>query len=202
MNKVQAWWYVTRAAGLTGYLLIWLSMVWGLAVSSHILQPVLESAFAYDFHEFLSWAGLAFVGLHVTVLMLDKYLTFSLAQVLIPFLDSYRPLWVGLGVISSYVLLLVTVTFYLRKQLGSGLFRGLHVLSLVGYVGATAHGLWAGTDSALGVTRILYAGSFLVVVFLTAHWLVLKWLSARERRAAEAKWQDRRRPRFQARSRP
>ena len=33
VNTVQAWWYVTRAAGLTSYVLLWLSMVWGMAIS-------------------------------------------------------------------------------------------------------------------------------------------------------------------------
>ena len=39
VNSVQAWWYVTRAAGLTSYILLWLSMVWGMAISTKILSP-------------------------------------------------------------------------------------------------------------------------------------------------------------------
>ena len=42
LDSVQIWWYVTRAAGLTGYFLIWLSMVWGFAIPSKIFQPILE----------------------------------------------------------------------------------------------------------------------------------------------------------------
>ena len=45
MDTVQLWWYVTRAAGLTGYFLLWLSMVWGLAIPSKIAQPVLDSPY-------------------------------------------------------------------------------------------------------------------------------------------------------------
>ena len=73
IDSLQFWWYLTRAAGLMGYFLIWLSTAWGLVVSSKILDSILERTFTYDFHEYLSWLGLAFIGIHVVVLMADKY---------------------------------------------------------------------------------------------------------------------------------
>ena len=184
LDSVQVWWYVTRAAGLTGYFLIWLSMVWGFAIPSKIFQPILEGIFSYDFHEHLSLLGLGFIVLHVIVLMFDKYLPFNLLQILIPFTDTYRPLWVGLGIISFYLMLLITMTFYLRAQIGSRAFRSIHLLSLVGYLGATAHGLFAGTDSALPITKFLYAGTFLVVIFFTVYWLAMRLLGKDQKSAA------------------
>jgi sulfoxide reductase heme-binding subunit YedZ len=177
IDTVQTWWYVTRAAGLTSYILLWLSTVWGMAIPTKILSPAVEGTYSYDFHEFLSLLGLGFVLLHVIVLALDKYLPFSIWQLLIPFINSYRPLWVGLGIIGFYLFLLVTLTFYMRQSIGTRAFRSIHMLSLFGYLGATLHGLFAGTDSALAVTKLLYGGTFLVVVFLTAYWLVLKALA-------------------------
>ena len=180
MDTVQAWWYITRAAGLTSYLLLWLSMVWGLAISTKFFHPAVDGTYSYDFHEFLSLLGLGFVLLHVVVLMLDQYLPFSIWQIMIPFIDTYRPFWVGLGIIGFYLSLLVTVTFYLRKAIGTKAFRSIHVLSLAGYLGATLHGLFAGTDSALPVAKILYGGTFLVIIFLTIYWLVMSGLNKRE----------------------
>ena len=174
MDTTQSWWYVTRAAGLTGYFLIWLSMAWGLAIPSKIVQPLVEGTFTYDFHEHLSLLGLGFVLLHIVVLLLDRFLPFTLLQLLIPFVDGYRPLWVGLGILSFYTFLVVTVTFYLRSQIGMKAFRAIHVFSLVGYLGATLHGLFAGTDASLPVTMFLYAGTFLSIVFLTVYWLVMR----------------------------
>jgi predicted ferric reductase len=189
MNTVQAWWYVTRAAGLMAYFLLWLSMVWGMAISTRIFHPAVEGGYSYDFHEYLSLLGLGFVLLHVIVLLFDQFLPFSVWQILIPFVDTYRPLWVGLGIIGFYLFLLVTITFYLRASIGTKAFRRIHFLSLLGYFGATLHGLFGGTDSALSITRLLYLGSFLVVVFLTLYWLgmiVLKrYLNARESRRLE-----------------
>jgi predicted ferric reductase len=180
-NSVQLWWYVTRAAGLTGYFLLWLSMVWGLAIPSKIVQSLLDGTYTYDFHEYLSLIGLGFVAIHVIVLMFDKYLPFNLIQILVPFTDTYRPFWVGLGIISFYIMLLVTITFYLRQLIGSKAFRAFHVLSLVGYLGATLHGLFAGTDSALPITNVLYFGTFLITLFLTVYWLVMRTLKPEAR---------------------
>jgi len=179
-NSLQFWWYLTRAAGLMGYFLLWLSTAWGLVVSSKILDSVLERTFTYDFHEWLSLLGLGFIAVHVVVLMADKYLPYSIWQVLIPFLSPYRPVWVGIGVIAFYLSLLVTVTFYLRKRIGMGAFRKIHYLSLVGYVGATLHGLYAGTDSALPMAAALYKGTALITLFLIVYWLVMLQLHRRE----------------------
>ncbi len=187
MNTVQSWWYVTRAAGLTSYFLLWLSMVWGMAISTRFFQPAVDGSYSYDFHEFLSLLGLGFVLLHVVVLPLDKYLPFNLLQILVPFVDTYRPVWVGLGIIGFYIFLLVTVTFYIRKMIGTRAFRWIHILSLGGYVGATLHGLFAGTDSALPITQVLYIGSALVVLFLTADWIVLGALTKREKAVVAAR---------------
>ncbi|HEY9152689.1 MAG TPA: hypothetical protein VIN60_07380 [Anaerolineales bacterium] len=187
LDSVQMWWYVTRAAALTGYLLMWLSMAWGLAIANKILSPAIEGTFTYDFHEFLSLLGIGFIILHVAVLYFDRFLPFTVIQTLIPFIDSYRPFWVGLGIIGFYLFLLVAITFYMRKSIGMQAFRAIHALSLVGYLGATLHGLFAGTDSALWMTQLLYAITFIVIVFLTAYWLIILGLNRREKAEAAAK---------------
>ena len=187
LDSVQMWWYVTRAAGLTGYFLLWLSMAWGLAIANKILSPAIEGTFTYDFHEFLSLLGIGFILLHVIVLYFDRFLPFDVAQTLIPFIDTYRPVWVGLGIIGFYLFLLVTVTFYMRKIIGTQAFRSIHALSLFGYLGATLHGLFAGTDSALWMTKFLYAITFIVIVFLTAYWLIILSLNKREKAEAAAR---------------
>jgi predicted ferric reductase len=179
-DSVQLWWYVTRASGLTAYSLLWLSMAWGLAIPSRIVQPVLEGTFTYDFHEYLSLMSLGFVFLHILVLMLDKYLPFNLIQILVPFTGTYRPFWVGLGIIGFYIFLLVTLTFYLRTQIGTQMFRSIHVLSLFGYLGTTLHGLFAGTDSALPIAKLLYVATSLTVLFLTVYWLIRRPLASKE----------------------
>jgi predicted ferric reductase len=93
---------------------------------------------------------------------------------------------VGVGVISFYIILLVTITFYLRNRIGRGAFRAIHVLSLVGYIGVTLHGYYSGTDTALPSMQILYKVTGLAVLFLTVYWLVLLGMRNAERRRQAA----------------
>jgi predicted ferric reductase len=167
-------WFITRAAGLTGYVLLWLSTAWGLVVSSKILDRVLHRSFSYDFHEFLSLLAIGFVALHVIVLLADQYLPFSLIQVLIPFVAPYRPVWVGMGVIAFYLTVLASATFYIRARIGARAFRLIHYSSFIAFLASALHGLLAGTDSSLPMTQFLYAGTLLSVVFLTTYWVVLR----------------------------
>jgi sulfoxide reductase heme-binding subunit YedZ len=165
-------WYVTRAAGITAYLLLWLSTVWGLLLPSRLLDGKLHGAFTFEFHQFISLLAIAFTFAHVIVLMFDQYAPFSLAQVLFPFLSTYRPLWTGIGILVFYIVLLVSVTFYLRDRIGSKVFRSLHLLSFLAFIGAAVHGLMAGTDSPLPTVQWMYTGTFLTVVFLTVYWVL------------------------------
>jgi predicted ferric reductase len=180
IDSLQFWWYLTRAAGLMGYFLIWLSTAWGLVVSSKILDSFMDRGFTYDFHEYFSLLGLGFIAVHVIVLMADKYLPYTIWQVLIPFLSPYRPFWVGVGVIALYLSLLVTITFYLKAKIGMATFRKIHYLSLVAYLGATLHGLYAGTDSVLPIANLLYKGTFLITLFLVAYWIILLYFRKQE----------------------
>jgi sulfoxide reductase heme-binding subunit YedZ len=172
LDSQQIMWYVTRAAGLTSYILIWFSSVWGLAISSKITDVVLHRSFTYDFHQYISLLAIGFIFLHIMVLLFDRYLPYTVTQILFPFLSPYRPLWVGIGVIAFYLTLLVTITFYMRKHIGMRAFRLIHIASLAAYIGTTLHGFFAGTDSSLGFVQLMYASTFLVMVFLTTYWMV------------------------------
>jgi sulfoxide reductase heme-binding subunit YedZ len=183
-NTTQVTWYVTRAAGLVAYLLLWLSTVWGLAVSSRVLEGKLHGSYTYDFHQYISLLGIGFLGLHMLMLLFDKYLPYSVGQVLVPLLSTYRPVWVAIGILSMYVTLLVTVTFYIRDRIGQKAFRVIHVFSLLGFLGAAVHGLLAGTDGPLPVVRLMYALTVLSVVFLTVYWASLMLQKRMEQKRA------------------
>jgi sulfoxide reductase heme-binding subunit YedZ len=171
LDSSQVFWFITRAAGLMAYLLFWLSTVWGLAVSSKIFDRLLNRPFTFDTHGYLSLLALGFIFLHVAVLLWDSYAPFSIVQLLVPFTSTYRPLAVGLGIISLYLTLLVTVSFYLRRRIGYKTSRLLHYSSFLAYAGATVHGILAGTDTALFSTQLIYEETAVVVVLLTAYWV-------------------------------
>ena len=172
LNNTHTTWYITRAAGWVAYFLLWFSMVWGLAIPTKFFERFLSPSFAVDFHEYISLLSIGFIILHVSVLMIDQYLPFSLVQILVPFISPYRPLWVGLGVLGFYLTLLVTITFYLRKKIGQKKFKAIHTLSLIAYLGVVMHAFFAGSDSSLGAVQFIYLSTFMIVVFLTSYWLI------------------------------
>ncbi len=182
----QATWYITRAAGLTGFLLLWFSTLWGLVLPSKILDGFLHGTFSYDFHQFISLLAIGFIALHIIVLTMDQYLPFSVFQLLVPFTSTYRPVWVSFGIFSLYLILLVTITFYIRDRIGSKAFRSIHYLSLIAFAGAAIHGLYSGTDSPLPAVQLMYAGTSLSVLFMTVYWLVIAWLKRSKQKALKA----------------
>jgi sulfoxide reductase heme-binding subunit YedZ len=87
----------------------------------------------------------------------------------VPCFAPYRPLWVGIGVIAFYMILLVSITFYLKSRISRSTFRSIHMISYLAFVMSALHGLMAGTDSPLLATRLMYGLTTMVVAFLTAY---------------------------------
>jgi len=173
-SSAHAAWFVTRASGIIAYFLLWLSTIWGLGVSTKFFDRAVPRAFTYDAHEYISLLALGFTVAHIVILLFDTFTPFNLAEIVFPFISSYRPVWTGIGIVSWYLALLVTITFYLRKWIGLASFRAIHLLSFVAYAGVTLHGWFAGTDTNFAFMRWLYLGSAFVVVIMTALWLALR----------------------------
>ncbi|KAA3663246.1 MAG: hypothetical protein DWQ04_11195 [Chloroflexi bacterium] len=165
-------WHLSRSAGTVAYLLLAGSTVWGLLLSSKLIKEAVPAALALAMHNILSWIAIALTGVHAIALLFDSYFTYTLSSIAIPFLGPYRPGWVGLGIIGFYLMFLVSISFNFRKQIGQKRWRQLHYLSFFAYVGATVHGVMAGTDTGNLGMQAMYWGSGLLVLFLTNFRLV------------------------------
>lgn len=166
-DQPHAYWYISRASGVCAYLLLWLSMFFGLLLSNRMTQLWLGGATAYDLHEYTSLLGLGFIGIHLLILLGDHYTQPSIWQLLLPFgMSGYQQIWVGLGQISFYLLVLVTVTFYIRKRLPGQLWRAVHYASFGAYGMALWHSVASGSDSSNPVLVSLYIGSALSLVIM------------------------------------
>jgi sulfoxide reductase heme-binding subunit YedZ len=104
--------------------------------------------------------------LHALLLLFDTYYTYTLFDVLMPFVGPYRPGWVGLGTVSLYAMTIVSMSFAWRKWLGQTGWRIIHYTSFFFYAVLTVHGLMAGTDSTSPAIRLLYVVSVLGTLFL------------------------------------
>lgn len=161
-------WILARASGLTAYFLLTLSVLAGLVLKSRPFGRKLSAAAVTDTHRFLATLGLGAVGLHALTLVLDSTIRVSLPALVVPGLVSYRPLWVALGVIAVDLMMLVIVSFPLRKRIGMKAWRKLHWATYGIFGLATLHGLAAGTDTPTPWAFSLYVGAVGAVAFATA----------------------------------
>ena len=145
MNN-HLWWYIARSGGIVAWITLAVSMFWGLALSSRFLGKRPKPNWMLDLHRFVGGFATVFTVIHVVSLLFDKYINFSVVNLLVPFTGSYHTVAVAWGVIAMYMLVAVEITSLLRKKLSKQSWRLIHYLSFPLFALATFHLLWVGTD--------------------------------------------------------
>jgi len=161
----QTWWYIARSGGIVAWALLALSVFWGLALSSRFLGKKPKPNWMLDLHRFLGGLAVIFTAVHVLAIMADSYVSFGIANVLVPFSGNYHPAAVAWGIVAMYLLLAVEVTSLLRKRLPKRVWRGIHFLSFPLFAFSTIHMLYVGTDRStplLRITALLIVGGLLI----------------------------------------
>jgi methionine sulfoxide reductase heme-binding subunit len=167
MHHDPTFWLLARAAGLTAYVLLALSVLAGLVLKSRPSRR-LRPASVVDAHKTLAVSSLGALGLHGAALVLDSTVKVTVIALLVPGLVAYRPMGVAAGVVAAWLLATVTVSFWLRTRIGVRAWRRLHWATYALFVLATLHGLAAGTDTAQPWGRGLYLGAIGAVTAATA----------------------------------
>lgn len=171
----KVFWYLSRASAMAAYLLIWASMAFGLGITNRLAHMWPGAPTTYDLHQYTGLLGLGFAGLHALLLMGDRYINYTLTQVLVPFAGTdYRQISVGLGQIAIYLLAVVGLSFYARKQITARWWRIVHVLSFLVFVLVMVHGLASGTDSSSTWAVALYWLSGSSLLFLAVYRIVTR----------------------------
>lgn len=155
MNEPHIWWYITRASALIAWVLMTMSVLWGILLSTRVMRRVDNPAWLQDLHRYLGGLTLFMVALHMVSLMLDGWLKFSLAETLVPFATDFKPLAVALGIISFYILLAVQGTSLFMNRLPRKFWKGLHYSSYAALLLVALHAGWSGTDVSSWWYRVL-----------------------------------------------
>lgn len=164
----KVYWYLSRSSAIVAYVLIWLSMLFGLLITSKISGLWPGGPTAFDLHQYTSLLGLTFVIFHALILMGDTYIKATLMQIVMPFsYTGYQAFWVGLGQLALYGLILVSMSFYVKQYIGRRMWRLIHFLSFVIFILGLGHGIWSGTDTSSEIIRAMYWASGGSVLFLT-----------------------------------
>jgi sulfoxide reductase heme-binding subunit YedZ len=174
----QLLWFATRGTGIVSLILLTGVAVLGLLSVTGWQRPGWPRFLSADLHNNLALLSVAFVSVHVVTAIID-FTSLGISAATIPFASSYRPLWVGLGVISVYLFIALIVTSLLRERIGQRAWRMVHWVAYAGWPLAVAHSLGAGSDAFAGWFQLVAAGC---VFSLTAALSLRIWLG-RSRRA-------------------
>ena len=167
MKNDPTFWILARASGFTAYALVTTSVLAGLVLKARPFGRGLKAATVTDIHRFLALLGLGAIAVHGVMLVLDSTVHISPKALVVPGLIPYRPLWTSVGVLTAEVMLLVYVSFSMRKWIGTKNWRRLHWITDGVFAAATVHGLASGTDSGREWVVALYLSAIGAVVGAT-----------------------------------
>jgi sulfoxide reductase heme-binding subunit YedZ len=186
----QLLWFATRGAGIVSLLLLTFVTCLGILTVVRWQSPSWPRFLSAQLHRNVALLSIAFLVVHVVTAIVDPYTSLGLAAAAIPFASSYRPLWVGIGVISMDLAAAVVVTSLMRERLGQRAWRLVHWLTYGAWVLAVVHGLGSGTD-ALAPWMLGVQGLCVAVVAGAIAWRMSAGATNRQRLADVAEGRDR-----------
>jgi hypothetical protein len=146
----RVWAFIDFGSGVVSLLLLTFTVMWGLAAADQFVLDPNHRLIAQAIHRGTAVGGLGFLGLHIwSKISLGST---SWQAAVIPFTDGAQPLLVGLGSVSGYLFVAVTVTGAVRGAFArkgqSRLWRALHMSAYLAWGAALIHGLRAGRPVA------------------------------------------------------
>lgn len=159
-------WYITRAAGFVAAFSLVLLMLSGVGFITGATFRFLEPLTAWATHKAIALVFGISIVVHGVALLFDKFVPFSIAQTLVPFLSHYREvtiaghhlgsIYVALGIIAMYCVLAIILTsiFWMDKKPHA--WKTFHFLAYLTMIFVFFHALYLGTDLAHGIFRILW----------------------------------------------
>ncbi len=166
-------WYAVRGLGLIGYIVLAASVVYGLMLSTKLLDAIAHRPVSFALHKDLSIVGLFLLALHGLLLLGDESYPFTLRAILVPFASPYAPISVGIGQLAFYGIAIVTASFYVRRHIGQSAWRLIHYVTFLAFVGGTVHGILSGTDSGTWWAMAIYLTATGLTIFLTTYRIVV-----------------------------
>src|SRR5581483_7775452 len=121
--------YASRATGMVSLVLFTLVMVLGIAVRRRGRLPGLPRFGTVALHRSVTLLATVFLALHIATVVGDSYVSVSLLDVVVPWVGSYHPFWLGLGTVALDLVVALTVTSLLRGRIGHRTWRALHWLA-------------------------------------------------------------------------
>jgi len=145
-----ALWYLSRGSGAVSLILLTASLVLGIVDQQRWRSERWPRFTLHGLHRWVALFAVSFLSIHILSAVLDSFAPIRLVDAVVPFASRYRPLWLGFGALALDILLAVTITSLLRKQVGQRAWRVVHWLSYLAWPVAVVHGLGSGSDVRAG----------------------------------------------------
>ena len=178
----QTWWYIARSGGIVALGLSGASVLWGLFMSTRLLNGTPSPKWLLDLHRFLGGLAVVFTGIHIAGLMFDSYIGFTWVDITVPMAAGWKPGAVAWGVVGMWLLLAVELTSLVMKKIPRKAWRLIHFTSYAMVWTGVMHGALAGSDAN---NRIYIAGVSLMI--LGIFYLTVYRILAVKRRGSKSK---------------
>jgi predicted ferric reductase len=139
-------WFIARITGLTAFAVLSLSVLSGEALRTSVLDFLAKNRAVRKLHDFTTPLWLPLVFAHVIALLLDKTARIQPINVVVPFVTDYGELPIGLGTVAFDIVMVVTITSWLRSKMNNTLWTWIHRTSYIGFVALFFHAALSGTD--------------------------------------------------------
>lgn len=180
-------WYSVRALGFLAYFVLAMSVLYGLLLSTKILDTIAHRPVSFALHKDLAIVAMILATLHGALLVFDQSFDFTPRSIIVPFASPYSPVTVGIGQLTFYASAVVTASFYVRRHIGQRAWRVLHYVTFLAFIGATLHGIASGSDTGSGWAFWVYLVPATLSIFLLTYRIVVSVAArvdrSRDRRA-------------------
>ncbi|HLX34152.1 MAG TPA: ferric reductase-like transmembrane domain-containing protein [Candidatus Limnocylindrales bacterium] len=171
MNS-QLLWFATRGAGTVSLILATIVVCLGILTVLRWQTADWPRFLTAELHRNLALLSIVFLAIHIVTAVVDPFANMGFLSAIVPFVSPYRPLWIGIGVISIDLGLAVVVTSLLRAQIGEQAWRVVHWAAYGAWPLAVLHSIGAGSDAGaiwmLGVDVVCIGAVVLAVIWRLA----------------------------------
>jgi sulfoxide reductase heme-binding subunit YedZ len=184
--STQILWFATRGAGIVSLILFSAVACLGLLAVARTQASWWPRFLTVELHRNIALVSVTFLSIHIVTAIIDPFTNLGIAAVLIPLASSYRPVAVGLGVISVDLVLAIIVTSLLRERIGLRIWRAVHWAAYAAWPLGVLHSISAGSD-AFALWMLAVTGVCVFAVGASLLWRLTAGGTNRSRLAAVTK---------------
>jgi len=171
VTPVTPLWFINRSTGEVTLLLLTVVVLLGVYRSAY---PRGAPGLVVALHRNLSLGALVLAVAHAFAAVLDPFAGIRVIDAVVPFLSSYRPLYLGLGTLSGLLFLLAIGSPLITRRLKRSGWLWIHRAGYLSWGAAVVHAIGTGTDTRQAVFLALDVVCVAAVVGTVGVWRLVE----------------------------